>query len=146
MQLHAQGLFNQPEENSMSLSSYSFASHINKKFMYHPELSGTSGNDSLTGTSGNDTLDGGLGADTLVGGAGDDVYVVDNVGDVVTEAASMGTDTVLSSISWTLGANLENLTLTGTAKINGSGNSLNNVIKGNASVKEPLINSGPNIA
>ena len=65
------------------------------------------------------------------GGAGDDTYVVDNPGDVVTEAPNQGTDTVQSSISYTLGANVENLTLTGSGAINGTGNALNNVIFGN---------------
>ena len=65
------------------------------------------------------------------GGLGNDTYVVDNVGDVVTEAAGAGTDTVQSSITYTLGANLENLILTGAAAISGTGNDLNNVIKGN---------------
>ena len=86
----------------------------------------------ITGNSGNNRLDGGAGADTLAGGLGSDTYVVDNVGDVVTEASSAGTDTVVSTISYTLGTNVENLTLTGTAAINGTGNSLSNVITGNA--------------
>ena len=65
-------------------------------------------------------LDGGAGADTLVGGTGNDTYVVDNAGDVVTEGAGAGTDTVQSSVTFTLGANVENLTLTGAG---GSGKS-----------------------
>jgi len=67
----------------------------------------------------------------MIGGLGDDIYVVDNVGDEITENASAGTDLVRSSISYALGANLENLTLTGGALIDGTGNSLNNVIVGN---------------
>ncbi len=85
----------------------------------------------LTGNSGANSLDGGAGADTMIGGAGNDVYVVDNTGDVVTEGSAAGTDTVLSTISYTLGDNLENLTLNGATAINGTGNTLNNVITGN---------------
>ena len=58
----------------------------------------------------------------MIGGLGNDTYVVDNVGDVVTEALNEGTDTVQSSVSFALGANVENLTLTGSANINGTGN------------------------
>ena len=94
-------------------------------------LIGGLGNDTLDGGEGNDTLDGGAGADVLAGGLDDDVYVVDDAGDVVTEVASAGSDTVQSSISNTLAANVENLTLTGAAAINGAGNALANVISGN---------------
>jgi Ca2+-binding RTX toxin-like protein len=94
-------------------------------------LSGLDGNDTLIANGGNDRLDGGLGADTMLGGAGDDTYVVDNVGDLVVEAADSGADTVESSITYTLTDNVENLALTGTADINGTGNALDNVITGN---------------
>ncbi|MDU9027737.1 matrixin family metalloprotease [Pseudomonas mediterranea] len=88
----------------------------------------------LTGNSGNNVLDGGAGADTLIGGTGNDIYVVDNLKDIVNETSTPGSevDTVRSSVSWTLGSNLENLTLTGTALINGTGNGLSNVLIGNA--------------
>ena len=102
---------------------------------------GLGGNDTLTGGAGNDTLDGGAGADSMIGGSGNDTYVVDilsschsNTGDVVIENASEGIDTVQSSVTYTLGANVENLTLTGTAAINGTGNTLNNVLIGNSAV------------
>jgi len=89
-------------------------------------------NNIITGNTGNNILDGGAGADSMTGGLGNDIYVVDNVGDVVSEAASEGTDTVQSSITYALGANLENLTLTGAAAVNGTGNTLNNVLVGNS--------------
>jgi len=94
-------------------------------------LSGLSGNDTLSGGSGNDTLDGGTGADNMNGGTGDDIYIVDNAGDVAGEVAG-GTDTVQSSVTHTLSVNLENLTLTGAAAINGTGNAKDNIITGNS--------------
>jgi Ca2+-binding RTX toxin-like protein len=95
-------------------------------------LTGNSANNTLTGDLGNDTLNGGAGADTLVGGQGGDTYIVDNIGDVITEAASSGTDTVQSAVTYTLGANLENLTLIGSGAINATGNTLANVLTGNS--------------
>lgn len=95
-------------------------------------LTGNSAVNTLTGGAGNDRLDGKAGADRLIGGAGNDTYVVDNTGDIITENANEGTDTVESSVTWTLGANLENLTLVGTSAINGTGNALANVLSGNA--------------
>ncbi|MFM5999368.1 MAG: lectin-like protein [Dolichospermum sp.] len=95
-------------------------------------LIGTNGNDILNGFAGNDTLNGGAGIDTLIGGLGNDIYVVDTTTDTITESANEGTDTVQSSVTYTvLPANVENLTLTGTAA-SGTGNTGNNVITGNS--------------
>jgi Ca2+-binding RTX toxin-like protein len=94
----------------------------------------------LTGNSANNVLNGGVGADSLSGGAGNDTYVVDNVGDVVTEAANAGTDTVRASVSYTLAANLENLLLTDSAAINGIGNALANTLTGNSA--NNVLNGG----
>ena len=94
-------------------------------------LKGNSGANTLTGLDGNDALDGGTGADSLRGGNGDDTYTVDNAGDVVTEAAGAGTDVVKSTVTATLAANVELLTLTGTAAVNGTGNTLDNWLQGN---------------
>lgn len=81
---------------------------------------------------GNDRLDGGTGADAMAGGAGADTYVVDDIGDTVTELAGGGTDTVEASISCALTDNVETLTLTDGAAINGTGNALNNILTGNS--------------
>jgi trimeric autotransporter adhesin len=86
----------------------------------------------LIGNSGNNRLNGGGGADVMKGGAGDDTYAVDNSGDAVTEKANEGIDSVESSITYTLGSNLENLKLTGSSSISGTGNSLDNLITGNS--------------
>ena len=94
-------------------------------------LSGNNGNDTLTGNDGADQLIGGGGADSMVGGTGNDAYDVDDSGDKVSEtSATGGTDTVNSEITYTLGSNLENLTLHDGRTIDGTGNSLNNSITG----------------
>src|SRR5205814_659831 len=92
-------------------------------------LTGSSGINA-TGNAMRNVLTGNSAANVLTGGAGNDTYYV-GTGDTVTEAASAGTDTVMSAITWTLGSNIENLTLTGSSVINGTGNTLNNVITGN---------------
>ncbi len=95
------------------------------------ELEGAAGNDTIYGGAGDDEIDGGTGNDLMCGGLGDDEYIVDAAGDKIVESANQGTDTVFSKISWTLGANLENLTLTDPAALNGFGNALANLIIGN---------------
>ncbi|MFM6593469.1 MAG: hypothetical protein ACKPJH_13045, partial [Dolichospermum sp.] len=95
-------------------------------------IKGGIGDDDLDGGSGDDTLDGGIGKDFLIGGAGNDTFIVDNIGDIVAEGLNAGIDSVESSVTWTLRANLENLTLTGTTQINGTGNNLSNTITGNS--------------
>ncbi|MDI1227524.1 MAG: type I secretion C-terminal target domain-containing protein [bacterium] len=95
---------------------------------------GNTGNNTLNGNTGNNTLDGGTGLDLMIGGLGDDTYLVDNAGDVVSEGAAAGTDTVLSTLTYSLGANLENLTLTGAGVVNGTGNSATNTLTGNTAV------------
>ncbi|CCI26123.1 hypothetical protein MICAG_3020001 [Microcystis aeruginosa PCC 9808] len=93
---------------------------------------GTIQNDDFTGTSGADTLVGTSGADALTGLAGNDTYTVNDAGDLVIEALNQGTDTVQAAISYTLPDNVENLLLTGTGNLNGTGNALNNQITGNS--------------
>ena len=96
----------------------------------------------LVGSDGDNTLDGGAGADIMEGGGGNDIYFVDHAGDVVVEVESPWTDHVYSSVSYVLGAHVENLTLTGTAAINGTGNAQNNHIIGNAAANVLDAGSG----
>ncbi|SFO16512.1 Hemolysin-type calcium-binding repeat-containing protein [Cohaesibacter marisflavi] len=97
-------------------------------------LFGNQHGDTLIGGLGNDLLDGGIGADTMSGNRGNDTYIVDNVGDKVSEAAGQGIDLVKSSVSFSLKAhsqNIEALTLLGNQAIDGTGNGLGNAITGN---------------
>jgi Ca2+-binding RTX toxin-like protein len=90
--------------------------------------------DSIVGSSGANVIDGYTGADTMVGGLGNDTYYVDNSGDVVTESSdtvSGGVDTIISTVTRTLGNYQEKLTLSGAAAINGTGNTLANSLTGN---------------
>jgi len=86
----------------------------------------------LVGNTGNNQLNGGTGADEMRGGAGDDTYFVDNAGDLVVEAGNNGTDTVNSSLSFTLGTGVDHLVLTGASAISGTGNSADNQVTGNS--------------
>ncbi|WP_293682013.1 S8 family serine peptidase [uncultured Phenylobacterium sp.] len=95
-------------------------------------LTSTAYADTISGLAGNDTLDGGGGADSLMGGAGNDLYVLDTAGDKVFELFAEGIDTVQAAFSYTLGANVENLTLTGSGALSGTGNELANRIIGNS--------------
>ncbi|HYE00450.1 MAG TPA: right-handed parallel beta-helix repeat-containing protein, partial [Alphaproteobacteria bacterium] len=94
-------------------------------------VAGGEGGQSLAGTAGDDTIDGGSGADTMAGGAGHDVYRVDDAGDRVVEAGGAGIDRVEASVGHTLGSGVENLTLTGSADIDGTGNLYDNALLGN---------------
>ncbi len=96
-------------------------------------LAGNAVGNLLQGQAGADLLDGRAGNDTLIGGIGNDTYIVDAAGDLIDEAGTAPgeIDTVRSAVGWTLGANLECLVLTGSARIDGSGNALANTITGN---------------
>ncbi|WP_245487144.1 M10 family metallopeptidase C-terminal domain-containing protein [Rhizobium acidisoli] len=107
-------------------------------------ITGGAANDTLSGGVGNDTLNGGAGADSLIGGEGNDIYIVDHAGDIVTEAASAGTDTVRTTLAaYTLGGNVENLTYSGTAAFVGTGNLLDNIIIGGVAA-DKLVGAGGN--
>jgi hypothetical protein len=94
-------------------------------------LNGGVGNDTLNGEAGNDMLNGGVGNDTLNGGAGNDIYYVDSLSDAVSELLNDGTDEVRTTTSsYTLSANVENLTYIGASTFTGTGNDLGNVITG----------------
>lgn len=107
-------------------------------------LLGGTGNDSLGGGADNDQLDGGGGTDSMTGGLGNDTYLVDIASDVVSEASGGGTDLVASGVTFSFAVagrgELENLTLTGTAAVNGTGNAKANVLTGNASAN--VLNGG----
>jgi len=110
-----------------------------------------SGDDTLTGNAvanrldsgaGNDVLDGGGGADTMIGGMGADTYHVDSRSDVIVETHSGGTDTVISTISLALAANLENLTYKGTSAASLTGNEIGNKIDASSATAAVNANGG----
>jgi Ca2+-binding RTX toxin-like protein len=122
-------------DTSATLASYLPAppSVINGTAGNDTALNGTNANDTVNGLAGNDTINGLGGFDVLNGGTGDDTYIVDTATDTINENLNEGNDTVQSSVTQTvLAANVENLTLTGTGAINGSGNGLANTITGNS--------------
>ena len=117
-----------------SLAAYTLTANVESLVLQGSDSLNGTGNtlaNSLTGNSGNNVLNGGTGADVMTGGLGNDTYVVDNAGDVVVEVTGEGSDSVLASVSYVLGANVENLTLTGSLDRSGYGNALDNLITGN---------------
>ncbi|MND50936.1 Serralysin A precursor [compost metagenome] len=130
-------LASQGTDLAQSLVSHTLAANVeNLTLLGSAAINGT-GNalaNRLTGNAANNTLNGGAGADSMSGGLGNDTYVVDNAADQAIETSTLATelDSVLSYVSWSLGANLENLTLAGSAAINGTGNGLANRLTGNA--------------
>lgn len=101
-------------------------------------LKGGAGEDKLYGGQGRDSLDGGAGVDRLEGGVGDDTYIVDVVGDVLHEGKFGGRDTVESAVTWTLGVYFEELELTGSTAIDGTGNAFKNKVTGNSGANKLL--------
>jgi len=125
-----------------AVSSGSVAMHINATAAPNGlSLLGNSGRNQLLGSGFDDTLHGGAGADDLQGRGGDDIYIVDNIGDGISELINGGNDRVESSVSFTLPANVEDLLLSGTAAINGTGNALANRITGNGA-RNVLLGAG----
>jgi subtilisin family serine protease/Ca2+-binding RTX toxin-like protein len=108
-------------------------------------LTGSSWNNLLDGGGGNDVLNGGTGADRMVGGTGDDRFFVDNLGDITTETAGAGYDAVTSSVTHTLAAQVERLDLSGVLALNGTGNTLDNVLNGNAAVNTLAGGAGKDV-
>lgn len=102
-----------------------------KEGLLYGTIIGNELNNQIFGNAAANILVGSAGADTLSGGRGDDDYVIDSADDVLQEKAGQGYDTVHSSVSWTLGANFEALSLTGEANIDGTGNNAANYIYGN---------------
>ncbi|HRX36377.1 MAG TPA: calcium-binding protein [Aestuariivirga sp.] len=101
-------------------------------------INGNIAANTLTGLGGNDKLNGAGGADTMIGGLGDDIYLVNAIaggsstGDVVTELADEGHDTVwLYKSGYTLADNVEDLVMKSKTAMNATGNSLDNVMDGN---------------
>ena len=118
----------------MSSISYVLGDNLENLTLTGTAIQGTGNalDNVIIGNDAANLLAGGGGHDTLVGGKGDDSYVVDTVGELVVEALSGGIDTVLASISYVLPDQVENLTLAGTADLNGTGNALDNFLRGNS--------------
>jgi Ca2+-binding RTX toxin-like protein len=118
-------------KTTYSLANLPYVENLTYNGTSAAKLTGNAADNRIEGGPGADTIDGKEGADTMLGGAGSDTYIVDNSGDVVTESGA-GNDTVKASVSFVLGPNIEKLTLTGIASIDGTGNEFGNTVTGNA--------------
>jgi len=117
---------------SVSLLAFANVENATLTGSANADLIGSAITNTLVGNNGNNVLDGGVGADTMIGGAGDDTYMVDNSRDVLVENAGGGNDTIVVGFAYTLQANFENLTITGTANLNLTGNDVANILTGNS--------------
>jgi len=106
--------------------------------------SGNGLNNTLRGNKASNILDGGKGADKLLGGAGDDFYIIDNIADTIREVSSEGLDIAVSTISYRLAEEVENLHLIGSGSLNGTGNNLANIIYANTGNSN--LNGGKNLS
>ncbi len=121
-------------DHVISSVSYALDAEVESLTLTGNEHLMATGNDQdnrIVGNAGNNLLSGMGGIDTLVGNEGNDIYVIDNTSDRLVERLNEGTDTVMSSVSYTLGDHLENLTLSGSENINATGNELSNILTGN---------------
>jgi serralysin len=111
-----------------------------------PAINGTGNalNNVLKGNAAANVLDGRTGVDSMTGGGGNDTYIVENLADVVDETLSGGIDTVKALVNYTLGTNVENLQLMGTAGLSGTGNTLDNIIWANRGAN--LLDGGTRVA
>jgi Ca2+-binding RTX toxin-like protein len=127
---------NSGSDTVVSYINYTLLANVENLKLAGSALTGTGNtlNNTITGNGSNNTLNGSAGNDTLIGGSGNDVYVVDSTTDTITELANQGNDTIQASLTFSLAGlpNVENLTLTGTGNINGTGNAANNVLTGNS--------------
>ena len=136
---------------SFDLSSHANIENLTLTGIDDIDGTGNARSNVITGNDGANRLDGGTGADTLIGGKGDDVYVVNSGSDKVVETLVLdlggGIDRIESSISWSLASldNVEDLTLTGTARLRGTGNGLDNTIVGNDSNNTLIGNGGSDV-
>ena len=105
---------------------------------------GNNANNVITGNSGNNALNGANGIDTMIGGKGDDTYTINTLTDLLVENAGEGIDTISSSVTFDLTtvANIENLTLTGAAALNGTGDNGDNRLNGNTGANLLIGNGG----
>jgi len=128
-----------------SSATLTLAANVENLILTGPSAINGTGNalgNMLIGNGADNMLSGGAGTDVMNGGAGNDTYIVDNLLDIVAESLNEGTDLVKSSVTYTLAVNIENLTLTGTAALNATGNELDNAITGNSAVNTLIGGDG----